>query len=191
MRYFPTPVLTVLQSIDNVRNLILPTIQNNASLPVQNMVHASSVRLLLMTFKTQHRQKIDLRNGPNKLSKRPRSRRVASLKIFMNIACRKTFLAASISHSGMASHSATFIVQSHPMFCTNFTKECSSIWSIGARESSLPRNWTVAFELFLLPMVFDNSKMEFLPCLKYQVLNGKTWQRSSLAASSDVCPHKE
>ena len=148
---------------------MLPTTQNNALLPVQNMVHASSARLLLMTFKTRHQQKVTPRNGPNKSSRRPNGKRMASLKNFIHTACQTMFLAVSIGRSGMASHSATFIIQLHPTFCTSFIKEFSSIWSVGARESSLLRNWTIAFEHFLLPMVFDNSKMEFSPCLRYLV----------------------
>jgi len=170
---------------------MLQTTQNNALLPAQNMVHASSARLLLMTFKTWCQQKVTPRNGLNKSSRRPNSKRMASLKDSIHTACRKMFPAVSIGRSGMASHSATFIVQLHPAFCTSFIKEFSSIWSVGARESSLLRNWTVAFKHFLLPMVFDNLKMEFLPCLRYLVPNIKTWPRSSLAALLDVCPNGE
>jgi hypothetical protein len=99
-----------------------------------------SARHLLMNFKTQLQPKIELGNGPNKLSMRPSSKQMGALENFTPTACQTMLLAASISHSGMASHSATSIDPSHPMFYTNFTKEFSSIWSVGARESSPLRN---------------------------------------------------
>src|SRR5712664_3562420 len=104
------------------------------------MVLVLSARYLLMNFKTQHQQKIELSNGPNKLSRRPSSKQMASLQNFTHTACQKILLAASIGHSGMVSHSATFIDQSRQTFCINCTKEFLSIWSIGARESLLLRN---------------------------------------------------
>ena len=114
-----------------------------------------------MNFKTQHQQKIELRNGPKKLSRRPGSKQITSPKNFTHTVCQKMLLEVSIDHSGMVSHSATFIDLSHPTFCINSTKEFSSIWSIGARESSLLRNWTSVFEHFLLPMVLGSSKWYF------------------------------
>src|SRR5271155_3687691 len=162
---------------------MLPTTRNNVSSPAQNMVHVLNARLLLRTFKTRHQQKIELANGRNKSSRRPGSKQIAVLKNFIHTVCQKMLPAMSISHSGMASHSATFIDQSHPTFYTNCTKEFLSIWLIGARESSLLRNLTIKFEHFHLLMVFNSSKMVFSPCLKYRVLKEKPWQRSSLAAS--------
>src|SRR5277367_6345630 len=89
---------------------------------------------------SRHLHKIELANGRNKSSRRPGSKQIAVLKNFIHTVCQKMLPAMYISHSGMASHSATFIDQSHPMFCTNCTKEFLSIWLIGARESSLLRN---------------------------------------------------
>src|ERR1700736_4468475 len=99
------------------------------------MVLVLSARYLLMNFKTQHQQKLELRNGPNKFSRRPGSKQVATRQNFTHTACQEMLLAASIGHSGMGFHSVTFIDQSHQTYCINCTKEFSSIWSIGVRES--------------------------------------------------------
>ena len=89
--------------------------------------------------------------------------------------------------SGKVSLTVTSIFPSHLMFYINCTRAYSSIWFIGVRTFLLLRNWIVESEYFYQHLVFDNLKMEYLLYAKYQDQNGRTWQRSYLAASLAAC----